>query len=81
MRYEDKVTSVRELLRSGALGEINNVYFGGQHPLQYGRRPAWYYERTESGESKHGGVINDLSIHGIDLVEYLTGKKLQKKPK
>ena len=65
MRFEKNMVAVRELIRSGALGEIVNVYFGGQHPLQYGRRPAWYYE-----DGKHGGVFNDIAIHGIDLLSF-----------
>ncbi len=65
MRYEKKIRGLKALFESGALGEINNVYFGGQHPLQYGRRPMWYFE-----EGKHGGVINDITIHGIDALAY-----------
>ena len=33
----------------------------------------WYFE-----EGKHGGTINDIAIHGIDLVRYLTGKNVTK---
>lgn len=73
MRFEDKINSVKELIDSGELGEINNVYFGGQHPLQYGRRPSWYFE-----EGKHGGVINDIAIHGVDLLSYLLGDSIDK---
>ena len=28
----------------------------------------WYFE-----DDKHGGTINDIGIHGIDLIPYLTG--------
>ena len=59
------IRALKALYESGALGEINNVYFGGQHPLQYGRRPMWYFEA-----GKHGGVINDIAIHGIDALAY-----------
>lgn len=65
MRFEKKIRALKALYESGALGEINNVYFGGQHPLQYGRRPMWYFEA-----GKHGGVINDIAIHGIDALAY-----------
>lgn len=68
MRFEPVVLAVRQLAKSGELGEINNVYFGGQHPLQYGRRPMWYFE-----EGKHGGVLNDIAIHGMDVLEYAFG--------
>jgi predicted dehydrogenase len=73
MRFEKKIRAVKALVESGALGEINNVYFGGQHPLQYGRRPMWYFE-----ESKHGGVINDIAIHGIDVLAYALGLSMDK---
>lgn len=68
MRFERKIQAVRELIQSGALGVIHNVTFGGQHPLRYGRRPQWYFER-----GKHGGVINDIAIHGIDAINYISG--------
>jgi len=68
MRFEKKICAVKKLVESGALGKINTVYFGGQHPLQYGRRPQWYFEK-----GKHGGVINDIAIHGIDLLHYAFG--------
>ena len=73
MRFEKKIRAVKALVESGALGEINNVYFGGQHPLQYGRRPMWYFE-----EGKHGGVINDIAIHGIDVLAYALGLSMDK---
>ena len=68
LRFNKKINALKKLVESGALGEINNVYFGGQHPLQYGRRPKWYFE-----EGKHGGVINDIAIHGIDVLNYALG--------
>jgi len=72
MRFEKKIVALKKVVESGALGEINNVYFGGQHPLMYGRRPMWYFE-----EGKHGGVINDIAIHGIDILNYALGLKVQ----
>lgn len=49
MRFEPKINALKALAESGALGEINQVYFGGQHPLQYGRRPMWYFEAGKYG--------------------------------
>ena len=72
MRFEKKIVAVKNLVQSGKLGKINNVYFGGQHPLQYGRRPAWYFEK-----GKHGGVINDIAIHGIDVLSFVFGGKVK----
>ena len=73
MRFEKKIRALKALFESGKLGDINNVYFGGQHPLQYGRRPMWYFE-----DGKHGGVINDIAIHGIDALAYAFGLQTDK---
>lgn len=68
LRYSNCIQPVRKFIQEGKLGEIHALFFSGQHPLMYGTRPNWYFE-----EGKHGGTINDIAIHGIDLVEYLTG--------
>lgn len=68
MRYEPKLAAVCDLVRSGRLGQIGNISFGGQHPLQYGRRPMWYFET-----GKHGGVIGDIAIHCIDILSFAFG--------
>lgn len=73
MRFEKKIQALKKLVAGGALGEISNVYFGGQHPLQYGRRPNWYYQ-----PGKHGGVINDIAIHGIDVLNFAMGIDVEK---
>ncbi len=70
MRYEPKLRAVCALVESGRLGDVNNITFGGQHPLQYGRRPMWYFEA-----GMHGGVINDIAIHGIDILSFAFGMK------
>ena len=72
LRYHKNVLTAKKLIEDGALGDIHNIQFGGQHPLQYGTRPGWYFE-----EGKHGGVINDIAIHGIDLLTYLTGQTVE----
>lgn len=72
LRYSKYTAVVKDIISSGKLGEIHAVSFNGQHALAYGERPMWYFE-----DGKHGGVINDISIHGVDLVEYLTGYRLK----
>lgn len=72
LRYSPYTAVAKELIDSGKLGDIHAVSFNGQHSLDYGSRPMWYFEK-----GKHCGVINDIAIHGIDLVEYLTGHKLK----
>jgi len=45
----------------------------GQHGLSWGSRPNWYFE-----EGKHGGTLNDIMIHGIDMVRWITGAEYEK---
>jgi predicted dehydrogenase len=59
---------LREIIRSGRIGEVLAISFNGQHPLMYGERASWYFE-----EGKHGGTINDIAIHLIDGIPWLTG--------
>lgn len=73
LRYLPQVDKVKELIEAGEIGEVQIASFTGQHFLDYGNRPNWYFE-----EGKHGGTINDIAIHGVDLIRYLTGKNLTK---
>lgn len=67
------VVTAMQAVRSGLLGKVNNIIYEGQHPLMYESRPRWYFE-----EGKHGGVINDIAIHGIDYCRQMTGARLEK---
>ena len=71
LRTSPGITAAKELIDSGALGKIHALSFGGQHPLNYGKRPGWYFEK-----GRHGGTINDIAIHGLDAVQYLTGQRI-----
>ena len=73
LRYLPQIPKVCEIIKSGEIGDIKNVNFTGQHCLDYGNRPVWYFE-----DGKHGGTINDIAIHGVDLVRFITGKNLTK---
>lgn len=68
MRDGGVFRKVRELVRTGTIGEIRAVSLGGQHPLLPGVRARWYHE-----EGKQGGTINDIAVHGIDIVPWITG--------
>ncbi len=72
LRYLPSVLAVRDLIKSGKMGEICNISFTGQHGMDYHIRPSWYFE-----QGMHGGTINDLAIHGIDLINYLTGLNIK----
>ena len=68
LRYKPQIPKVCEIVKNGEIGEIKNITFTGQHCLDYGNRPMWYFEK-----GKHGGTINDIAIHGVDIVRFLTG--------
>lgn len=73
LRFMPQVSKVKELIDSGEIGNIKIASFTGQHPLMFSKRPSWYFEK-----GKHGGTINDIAIHGIDLIKHITGKDLTK---
>ena len=68
LRYDPAVRMARRLVREGRLGRVHAMNFTGQHPLDWGTRPMWYFEA-----GKHGGTINDIAIHGIDALRFVTG--------
>lgn len=70
LRFLPQVLKAKQIISSGRLGQVRNVSFNGQHGLGYGSRPMWYFEKE-----MHGGTINDLAIHGIDLVRYISGQE------
>lgn len=72
LRFHKNVRTAKNLIDAGEIGEINNICFTGQHPLLYGKRAGWYFE-----EGKHGGTINDIAIHGIDLVRHFTNSDVK----
>lgn len=63
--------ALRKVVRSGRIGEIQTVSFSGQHPLMWGSRPGWYFE-----PGMHGGTLNDIAIHAIDFIPWLTGLEI-----
>ncbi|MDO9540918.1 MAG: Gfo/Idh/MocA family oxidoreductase, partial [Kiritimatiellia bacterium] len=62
------MVALRKLIAAREIGEIHAIAFGGQHPLNYGQRPSWYFEKD-----KHGGTINDIAIHAFNTIPWLTG--------
>jgi predicted dehydrogenase len=73
MRDAGAFAGLRRLVRDGAIGEVRAASFGGQHPLLSATRPAWYHE-----EGSHGGTINDIAIHAIDLLPWITGRRFSR---
>ena len=57
-------------MREGRLGAVHAVAFSGLHPLRLEARPSWYFL-----PGAHGGTLNDLAIHALDLLPWLTGRR------
>ena len=72
MRGSGQINGLRKLILDGAIGAVHAISFGGQHPLNLGSRPKWYFE-----PGKHGGTINDIGIHAIDAIPWMTGLKFE----
>lgn len=68
MRDSPQIIGLRTLIRDGLIGDVHAITFGGQHPLLLGTRPAWYFE-----PGQHGGTINDIAIHAVDALPWITG--------
>ena len=71
VRNDGAIRTMRSLIRAGKIGPVHTVTFTGQHPLNLGVRPQWYFE-----PGCHGGTINDIAIHAIDLVGWITGRRI-----
>ena len=72
LRFDGAILLARDLIGKGMIGQVHSISFTAQHPLDWGKRPMWYFE-----EGKHGGTINDIAIHGLDAVRLMTGLSLE----
>ncbi len=68
LRYTPAAVAAKKIYESGKYGKLCNISFDGQHCIDYANRPSWYFEKD-----MHGGTINDLGIHGVDLVRHIFG--------
>ena len=73
LRTSPSFVCARQAIRDGLIGRVTQIQFGGQHPLLRKTRPGWYFEA-----GKHGGAINDIGIHGIDMLSFLTGESIKR---
>jgi len=70
LRALPQLDQARELILNGEIGEVHGINFGGQHPYFCYQRADWYL-----AQETYGGVINDIAIHGIDILEWMTGMR------
>lgn len=71
LREHGNLIALREAIACGRIGEIQTVNFSAQHPLRWGRRPEWYFE-----PGMHGGTLNDIAVHAVDLLPWVTGLEI-----
>ncbi|MHC4873821.1 MAG: Gfo/Idh/MocA family protein [Planctomycetota bacterium] len=70
MRYTPAWQAARSAILAGEIGEVATVEVTGHHRIDYKNgRPDWYFV-----EGKHAGTFTDLFIHGMDGVEWMTGR-------
>ncbi len=76
------VREARELVRSGALGEIRKVYVEYlqgwlSEPLEQTgqKQAAWRTDPTRSGP---GGSLGDIGTHAFQLLEHVTGQQVRR---
>lgn len=70
LRGRGTFLAMRQAIADGAIGEVHTVTFLGQHPLLPTTRPAWYFQ-----PGLQGGTINDIAIHALDLIPWMTGRR------
>jgi len=67
IRLDTAVTRVREIVRSGRLGRV--VAVGLERTSAMPPRKTWRLDNSQSG------VMYDVGVHLLDLVQYVTGQK------
>lgn len=65
--------AIKQMIEQGELGRIHQIIFYGQHPLLPQTRPSWYFQKH-----MHGGTINDIAIHALSLIPWMTGQNWDK---
>ncbi len=73
LRTSPSFVCARQAIRDGVIGRVTQIQFNGQHPLLRETRPEWYFEG-----GKHGGTINDIAIHAVDMLSFLTGESVKR---
>jgi predicted dehydrogenase len=71
MRFGSHIMSMKRAIAEGRIGRIVSGYsqFSVWLPDQAGN---WRQEKAQSG----GGAMMDMGVHCIDLVEYITGRRI-----
>lgn len=73
MRFHRLVRRVRDLIRSGAVGELESVRLVWHSPRGDAHIPEWKTRRRWGG-----GALVEIAVHHLDLVRYLTGSDIER---
>ena len=71
VRYSPGARAMKELYRSGRLGELVNFLALRPHKLTLASRPEWMFD-----SSRYSGIIVDLGIHDLDALRWVTGEEV-----
>ncbi len=69
LRFEDIMGRVRELIASGAIGELRSLAI--ERAAASDQPGAWRHQPNEGG-----GVLFDVGVHLLDLVQWLSASKI-----
>ncbi|MFC3802916.1 Gfo/Idh/MocA family protein [Cohnella sp. GCM10012308] len=70
-RFHAGVHTLKALIDEGALGRLVSLDMRKPHRLNAGERPDWFFDYARSG-----GIIQDLLVHDVDLLRWLTGSEI-----
>ena len=66
-RFYAPTLAARDLLEAGELGDVVLAWASGPHRLRRETRPDWMFR-----QATYGGILNDLCVHDVDLLLWLT---------
>lgn len=70
-RFGPAAYTLKQLLDEGALGRLLSLGIRKPHRLSADGRPRWFFDRELSG-----GIIQDLLVHDLDLLRWLTNGEI-----
>jgi len=71
LRFKGAFVAAKRLVEQGRLGRVVSFLASNAHPLKYDGRPAWMFDPVQ-----YGGLINDLTIHMVDLVRWYADREI-----
>lgn len=69
-RLAAPTVAMERVLAEGEIGDIVMISSTGPHKLLREQRPDWMFRRAT-----YGGILNDLTVHDVDLMLHFTGAR------